>query len=58
MNNTDLFLKCWKCVECMAIQPETGEYPTCCWSCDGSDFIRDEIKIPSNANVGTKESEL
>jgi len=52
------YLKTWACVACEAIQPSTGEYPTECWKCGGGEFIRDEIKIPDSAHVGTEESEL
>lgn len=51
------YLKTWVCVACDAIQPSTGEYPTKC-RCGGTEFIRDEITIPDNAQVGTEESEL
>jgi hypothetical protein len=52
------YLKTWRCVSCDANQPITGEYPTKCWTCDGLQFIRDEITIPDGADVGTEESEL
>jgi ribosomal protein L40E len=52
------YLKSWVCVECNAIQPNNGEYPQDCWRCGNTRFIRDEIIIPDNANVGTQESML
>lgn len=52
------YLKAWICAECGSIQPSTGEYPTWNCRCGGTEFIRDEITIPSSANVGTEESEL
>lgn len=52
------YLKGWRCVACEALQPIAEEYPRECWKCDGAEFIRDEITIPDNAAVGTKESKL
>ncbi len=52
------YLKSWNCVECGTIQPSTGEYPTWKCRCGCAEFIRDEITIPDNAQVGTEESEL
>lgn len=52
------YLKHWACVACQSIQPGTGEYPEECWSCGGKEFLRDEIKIPGTANVGTEGSTL
>lgn len=35
----------WLCVDCASIQPWEGEgsYPVECWSCKGSNFIKDSL---------------
>lgn len=51
-------LKTWICAACGSNQPITGQYPDECWSCEGHEFITDEIKIPDTARVGTEDSQL